>query len=612
MIAMSPVLSVLSSESSAASDQAFCNFARFLGLRTELAPLRGELTEPPQALRAPAPGGRVLAFGCAALRQLVQRGWFASLLEETRFIFVYGFQTEDGESPELKWLTRGALTGVTSIEAGRKHFTVHADVTYGNFPVSGKSYSAEVGPTAVFSDATRSADIERYITANGHPLFVCAKRGQSLLFLFTEAELVDVDRVFAPEVSLRSWYAQLIAMTIFLRSALGTWCWTAPVTGATFTVDDPWLKKSYGFVNYKALVSELDRTESALTIGFIPYNYRRSDPETVALLGRHSDRFSIAVHGCDHTGGEFASLDEAWLTGTAAYALERMQAHTGRTRMPFDNVMIFPQGQFSTKAIRALKTCGFAAAVNSTPWPVDYWNSPLTLRDLLDVATTRHDNFPIFARRYPQDIFEYAFDALFQKPVLAVEHHGFFRHGYEPLANFVRDLSTLNTNLAWMPLGKTVAASFVCKQTGDGQMAIRHFAPVLRYKNPTPAEVSLAVEKPEQEGVVEAVLLGNQKIPFEVHSGLLRYAVQLEAGEELNLSVVYRRTPRASRRPSWKYGVAASVRRMLSDVRDNYLARSERVLSIAEKIKNKLAYKKRLRTTLKGPPHGKGCNFSAR
>jgi hypothetical protein len=586
---MAPLLCILSSESSAASDQAICKFAQFLGLQAELVPLRGELTEPPEALGAPAAGGRALAFGYTALRHLVQRGWFASLLEEARFIFAYGFAPADGELPELKWLTRGALAFVTSIGAAQKHFTVHSDVRYRNFPVSGKSCSVEGGPTAVFFDAVRADDIERYITANGHPFFVCVNRGRSLLFLLAEAELVDIERVLSPELSLRSWYPQLIAITIFLRSAFGPWCWTSTVTGATFIVDDPCLKKRYGLVNYKSLLSELNRSRSALTIGFIPYNYRSSDLQTVALLRRHSDRFSIAVHGCDHTGREFASLDEVWLTGTAACALERMEAHTERTRMPFDNVMIFPQGQFSTKAIRALKKCGFVAAVNTTPWPVDYLEFPLTLRDLLDVAVTRYESFPIFGRRNPRDIFDCAFDALFQKPILAVEHHGFFRHGCKPFAKFVRDLSALNTNLAWMPLGRTVTASSVFKQTGNGQIAVRHFMPVLRYMNPTPANLSLVIEKPEQDGLIEAVLVGNHRVPFEVHSGLLRYEADLEVGEELNVAVVYRRTPPVSRTPSWKYRVTASVRRVLSDVRDNHLARSERVLSVAEKIKKKLA-----------------------
>ena len=56
--------------------------------------------------------------------------------------------------------------------------------------------------------------------------------GALFLFLLAEPELIDIDKILSPELSLRPWYAQLIALTIFLRSAFGEWCWTAPVTVA--------------------------------------------------------------------------------------------------------------------------------------------------------------------------------------------------------------------------------------------------------------------------------------------------------------------------------------------------------------------------------------------
>ena len=580
-------LVVLSSADSAASDHALCKFAQFLGLQTELVTLRGDLAEPPAALLASPPGGRVLALGCTTLQQLYRRDWFVSSLAEARFVFMYGFAPAEGGSPELQWFTGGALSAVTSINSGAQRFTIHSDVKHGGFPVSGRSYSVELGSTTVFSGATPGGETDIYITANGHPHFVSIKRGQTLLFLLAGTELVDIDTALTRNSSLRPWYAQLIAMSIFLRTAFGSWCWNSPVTGATFIVDDPYLRKRYGFISYEPLVRELERAHGALTIAFIPYNHRRSNPQTIGLLRQHADRFSICVHGCDHTGGEFASLDEGWLAGTAASALDRMEAHTRLTEMPFDNVMVFPQSRFSTKAIGALKTCGFEAAVNSTPWPVDSGDNPLTIRDFLQVAVTRDDSFPIFVRRYPRDLFDYAFDAFFQKPVLAVEHHGFFRQGYGPLTDFFRNASNLDSKLVWMPLGRTIRSSCILKKTGEGQFAVEHYSPTLRLKNPTQSDVLLSLEKPESSARVEAVVIGGKRIPFEVNSGRLHYAARLGAGEELNVTILYRQVPRTTRKPSWKYKFTASARRILSDARDNYLARSERLLSLVEKIKNK-------------------------
>jgi hypothetical protein len=254
--------------------------------------------------------------------------------------------------------------------------------------------------------------------------------------------------------------------------------------------------------------------------------------------------------------------------------------------------MVFPQGRFSTKAIRALKVSGLAAALNSTPWPVDYRENPLTIRDLLEVAVTRYESFPIFVRRNPRDVFDYAFDALFQKPVLAVEHHGFFRDGYEGLAKFVHEVSSLSSKVVWMPLGRTVTSSCILKRMGDDQFTLRHFSPVLQFRNPILANISLLVEKPEQDGLVEAVVVGGQRVAFEISFGFLKYSVSLRSGEELNVVILYHQTQKASRRQSWKYCFAVSVRRLLSEFRDNHLSRSEGMLSFVEKIKGVLASRK--------------------
>ncbi len=589
----SPVLTVLSVESSFADDQALCRFARFLGLRTELLALSGDLAEPPAALLTPRPGAQVLALGRTALRRIYERDWFARLLAGTSFMFVYGFTPTKGESPELKWLTAGALSSVTDVGAGSKVVAVAPDVKLEDFSVLGRSYSSASGPTAAFSAAPPASGFETYISVNGHPHFVCLSRGQSVLFLLAESELVDIDKVLSPELSLRPWYAQFISLTVFLRRAFGDWCWTAPVTGATIVVDDPYLKRRYGYVHYETLVRALERARGALTVAFIPYNYRRSDQRTVDLLRRYSNRFSIALHGCDHTGGEFASADEARLEGAVFCALGHMESHRDMTRMPFDNVMIFPHGLFSTKAIYALKACGIDAAVNSTPWPVDYRENPLTIRDLLEVAITRYGGFPVFVRRYPRDLFDYAFDAMLQKPVLVVEHHRFFRRGHKALVELVRGISTLSPKVAWTPLGRTVTTSCLLKRKGENLFTLRHFTPVIRLKNPSPSNLALSIEKPEQDGHVEAVLVGNRKVPFEIHSGFLTYEARVAAGEELSATVVYRTTPRARRSLSRKHRFIASARRLLSDFRDNHLSRSERVLLFISKVRQILTIRER-------------------
>jgi hypothetical protein len=356
-------------------------------------------------------------------------------------------------------------------------------------------------------------------------------------------------------------------------------------------VDDPYLKRSYGFVKFEALLGQLEESGGALTVAFIPFNYRRSEKKTIDLLRRHCDRFSIAVHGCNHTSGEYASIDRVWLLGLTGCALDRMEAHTRRTGLPYDNVMIFPQGRFSTEAIGALKLLGFEAAVNSVAWPAAGSGHSLTIKDLLQIAVTRFGNFPIFLRRYPIDEFGFAFDAFFQKPVLAVEHHGFFRTGYEPLNNFVRNTAAIKANLVWMPLGRVVASSCTLRQIGDGRYFVRYLTRHLDLQNSTRTDWHLTLSNPVVNESIEAVLINGEKAPFEIISNELRCETRLNAGQQMTLIIVQHRRPNIAWKPPLRHHLASSLRRRLSDVRDNQLARSARLLKFAESIKRLLSDK---------------------
>lgn len=583
-------LSVLTCPASAAIDRSFSKLAQFLGLTPELLSLPSGA---PSSARAALPIlGCILAMSHGSLAVLLGEPWFLDYLELCPFVLIYGFSPSSQDLAPLSRLTGGLLTGLGPTGPGRKCVQVHADVTHRHFPVSGLCYEEPTGPDLRFAASRPSPEAQTYISVNGHPYFLAIQHGKTTFFLLAEESLVDIDQFVPLGRDLRPWYAQLTAQAIFLRAALGARCWTAPMTPSSFVVDDPYLRKRYGFFQYDRLLPELERIQSALTVAFIPYNSKKTDPRTVALARRYAHRFSIAVHGCDHTDAEFASLDEPWLESTAMCALQRMEDHERRTGMPFDNVMVFPQGCFSRAAIRAVSRCAYGSAVNSTPWAVDAADDPLQVRDLLSVALTRYESFPLFIRRYPLDLFDFAFDVLFQKPLLGVEHHQFFRGGTAPFAKFVNDLAALQRRLTWLPLGQAIQHSCVLRETAEGRKVLRHFSSSVSYTNTSGALEQMQVECPARASGIEAVQVAGRQVAFQVQDGWLSYEVSLAPGERLQAVVIPRQTGRQRRKASLRFQLAVKTRRMLADVRDNYLARSDRLFRWAEKARALLAPRK--------------------
>ena len=215
---------------------------------------------------------------------------------------------------------------------------------------------------------------------------------------------------------------------------------------ASIIIDDPLLRENYGFLNYRKLLNLMDKHNFFTTIAFIPFNFNRTDKRIAALFRERPDRFSLCVHGCDHTKAEFGRTDLNYLDTKVKLATARMIEHEKRTGISFDRIMVFPQGIFSNAALEALKKNNYLAAVNTEAMPTEG-----------HISST----FPFFLRYKPEDVPDCVSD-----PIFVVLHHDYFKNGYERLTNFVDELNTRSKKLKWASLG-SIVRSFVSANEAD-------------------------------------------------------------------------------------------------------------------------------------------------
>lgn len=225
-------------------------------------------------------------------------------------------------------------------------------------------------------------------------------------------------------------YQQAIGVSMTMRRAHDS-----AETLACLIIDDPLLKPKYGCLEYEKLLVEMRNHNFFTEIAFIPWNYRRSDPKTVKLLSDNADYFSICVHGCNHTGNEFGEGSYQQLSALAYTALWRMEQHQKLTGLPYDPVIVFPQGKFCSLAMQALKDQGYFAAFNTTIQATDVEEPPTV--ECQRPATTIYHDFPMFLRRYPKDKSHFVQDVANGRPIIMVEHHGAFRNGYRAITDLV-------------------------------------------------------------------------------------------------------------------------------------------------------------------------------
>ena len=170
-------------------------------------------------------------------------------------------------------------------------------------------------------------------------------------------------------------------------------------TLACLIIDDPLLKPRYGCLDYRRLLEAMKEHNFFTEIAFIPWNYKRSDAKTVRLFAENPDYFGICVHGCNHTYNEFGGSNYQELSALSATALWRMEQHKRLTGLPYDPVMVFPQGLFSSVAMQALKDQGFFAAFNSGLRATDGNELPASEYQL--PATSVYADFPLVLKAIP-------------------------------------------------------------------------------------------------------------------------------------------------------------------------------------------------------------------
>jgi len=322
----------------------------------------------------------------------------------------------------------------------------------------------------------------------------------------------------------------------------------------------------------------------ATSMAFIPWNHwRTSTKKAAGIFGGDGD-LSICVHGCDHTKKEFEDTDADTVQWKAETALRRMERHESRTGLTFDPVMVFPQGRFASPAMPALRASGYLAAVNTDPFPADAGAPPLTIGDFLRPAIMKFDGFPLFQRRYPQRLVDFAFDVFLGRPALIVQHHEDFRDGYGAMEKFVAGLSGLAPELTWPPLADQLMRSCMVRVLAEGAMEVRFFTRLFKFTNAQSHRVRLVFSKEAPDtSVISKVLVDGASVAFSVKNGLLTFEHEADAGQAIEVTILDRPSSSAPA-PKWRglsHTVAVSVRRGLSELRDNVLVKHPRLLAAA-------------------------------
>jgi len=508
-------------------------------------------------------------------------------------ILVHGLRLDPFDAEMVAVLSKGRLRSVDAIDRGCSAYAIANDSKDVAEAFSGLSFGpANPDNDHVMSFSASAPGVRQLISICGRPFMASVRlEGTEVMFVASE-DVADLDSEVG-DAPMADYFSRLLPHAMALRYAAGDECWRPYKAYASIIVDDPLLRRSYGFLNFDVLLQLAKEHSFHTTIAFIPHNFRRNSSRVIRMFQENPAHLSICFHGNDHTEGEFASTDSTLLNSLLFVAEDRMRLHHQLTGLSCDKVMVFPQGNFSIEAMKVLKSHNFYAAVNTVPYPVEQ-PLRLTIGELAQPAVLRYAGFPVFIRRpirktLSQDI---AFNLFFGRPVLIVEHHEIFQRP-ESLVEIATRINSLASEVHWSGLAAVVSNSILTRRAPDDTYHVRAYSGTTRISNDSTSIRRYSIKWGDScDSALNEQMVsdGTASCTAEAYDPGIGLSVELDPGSSQTFSLIHRNVHAEVRSLGLRWKAQAFLRRRLSEVRDNHLSKNQHLLRAATTLKERFLH----------------------
>lgn len=579
-------------------DVRMVRLAEFLGITCETLAL-AKVTEHRAFLEKAVPD----QCSCFVVNPQIMKEWVgiegipadlvAYLLSRFQHLLVHGLRVEAFDTEMVAALSRGRLKSVDAIDGEGSTYLIAKDSKHICEAFSGLSF----GPTNPVNDhvfRTNGSDpaVQQLISICGWPFMAAVKLERAEILFVASEDVVDLNAEVG-DTPLAQYFSRLLPQAMALRYAAGDECWRPRKAHASIIVDDPLLRKNYGFLNFESLLRLANQHNFHAAIAFIPHNFRRSSSRITRMFKENTARLSICFHGNDHTEGEFASTDSNLLNTLLRIAEDRMNLHNQLSGLICDRVMVFPQGNFSIEAMKALKSHNFIAAVNTVPYPAEQVVR-LTIGELAQPAVLRYGGFPLFLRKpiRKTQSHDIAFNLFFGRPVLIVEHHDLFEHP-EFLVEIAARINSVGPEIHWSSLGTVASNSILTRRAPDDTYHVRAYSGTIQISNDSGSIRRYSIEWADSYGGAlnaQVLIDGTPCCGVEIDDAGVRLSVELDPGSSRTFSLIHRKVHAEVRALGLRWNAQAFLRRRLSEVRDNHLSKNQHLLRAARTLKERFLH----------------------
>ncbi len=426
-----------------------------------------------------------------------------------------------------------------------------------------------------------SQNAEPVLVAEGNgpdkAVLLRADANSNQMLFAPEMEPFDTSWVGKPEAILQA-FSSMAPFLLFMKSAGGDYAWHLDGHYANLTIDDPWLIEPYGHLYYGALLEQMELHNFHTTIGFIPWNYDRSQADMVALFRAHPERLSISIHGNNHTHREFGDYDGDSFqkqVGNLRQAIARMERFQELTGIPYDRFMIFPHFVAPKPTFAALRMFDFLGTANSSDVPD---GSPLPSDPFFSLRpyTSNYSDFLSLFRysaekQVPRT--EISVHNFLGNPLLFYGHEKLFDKSIEEFNKVADFVNRLPGGTQWKSLGDIARHLYFIRLRDDGDFDVRMVSNEMELRNPTQRDAVFHVElERDTSTTMPSVSIGDSPAAVEQSRGKVTFRLLVPAADVRRVSLRHHNQG-LSAADLGTSSFSASTLRYISDFRDLYLSR---------------------------------------
>jgi hypothetical protein len=524
--------------------------------------------------------------------KLNKLGHIAAMLRSREAVLLLVTEASEAANRFLQELTSGAVRGVQIQNGDTISFPEHSrelsrelsSHSYRKDPGAGLSLIIEGDPA-----------VETVMKIGDQASFVRLRSHNGRMFVWSTPQIFDIQRPLAAESEFETAADQYVPVMIFLRHAFGAQCWHNPSPGAGIVIDDPLLRRKYGFIDFERLLKSARTHQYHITLAFIPWNHWRSKANDARIFLECPEYFSVCAHGCDHTNNELKSADYGELLGKSFVARSRMDRHSERIGIMTAPLMVCPQEQYSLEAMRAFSDSRqFLGLICTACMPRNLATPQLTGADLLLPAQDSFFGFPVFKRHYWKgDMATFAMSLFLGKPAILVEHHEFFRDGMAGVEGFAHAIAQMDRDLKWRSLLDTVTRTHARRRVGTRKWEVRFFTDLFHLEHERHESVKYRFMRrvPESKRI-EAVRVNGRDVPFSRDGDFLTFDAQACHPQTVSIQVdiasvrpVFARlVRRMAYSPGLRHQGFVALRRGLCELRDNVISRSPVAFRLGKRL----------------------------